>query len=84
MMVMRCEKPVDYDKYWNISPRRCGEEKQLYYLYALEDSYDEDYSFVRNIAESCRVETKVMISWWDAKVKCNSKCGYPEVHSEWN
>jgi len=88
MVVMRCEEPIDYDRYWDISPQRCGgsgidgAEKQRYYIYNVEDSYYQDFD-VRYIAESCRVETKVMISRWDVKVKCNSKCGYPEVHSEY-
>ncbi|MCI12854.1 kinase R-like protein, partial [Trifolium medium] len=41
---------------------------------------------VSNIEESCRIETKVLISRRDGTVKCNdtSKCEYPEkVHTEY-
>jgi len=78
---VRCEKPVDYltGIYWDIiSSERCGEEKQ-YYSYLVQG--DEHVS---NIAESCRVEMKIMMSGWDGRVICNSsKCVYPEVHSEY-
>ncbi|CAJ2677396.1 unnamed protein product [Trifolium pratense] len=86
ILVMRCEKPVDNHYYWNISSEMCGggidgEEKQYYYLYVGYVIFELSY-----IAESCRIETKVMISDWDEKVICNdtSKCEYPEkVHTEY-
>ncbi|MCH98943.1 kinase R-like protein, partial [Trifolium medium] len=94
IVVMRCEKPVDYGNYWDVSSKRCGggggggggndgEEEQYYSYVVVNYFYYRDF-VVKYIAESCRVEMKVMISRWDEKVKCNSsKCGYPEVHSEY-
>ena len=78
---MRCEKPVDYqeDSYWYISSERCGGEEKQYYSYLVDGVEDVSYK-----AESCRVEMKVVMSGWDTRVICNSsKCGYPEVHSEY-
>ncbi|XP_058750158.1 rust resistance kinase Lr10-like [Vicia villosa] len=82
--VLRCEKPVDGDWYWGISSESCvggidvDEENQYSYLYGVDDSFESE---VRDIEESCRIEMKVVISWWDGKVKCNNK--YPEVETEY-
>ncbi|GAU39851.1 hypothetical protein TSUD_68990 [Trifolium subterraneum] len=91
IMVMRCKKPVEDPYYYeSISSEGCGggidgEEKQ-FYSYVMEIDGEESLS-VTHIAESCRIEMKVMISsWQDGKVKCNDKrkCGYPEeVHTEY-
>ncbi|MCI07451.1 kinase R-like protein, partial [Trifolium medium] len=87
MVVVRCKKPVDI-WYWDISSERCGGEKKQYYSYFIVNQnpprfYHSDF-VVGNIEESCRIEMKVTVNrWWDEKVKCNRKCGYPEVHSEY-
>ncbi|PNX72860.1 receptor-like protein kinase, partial [Trifolium pratense] len=93
MMVMRCEKPVDYgdeNVCWDISSENCGGEEKQYYSYVVmntdfvEDRFFHSEFVVGNIEESCRIEMKLMVSKWDEKVKCNRKCGYPEeVHSEY-
>ncbi|CAJ2677398.1 unnamed protein product [Trifolium pratense] len=92
IVVMRCEKPVEFVNYYeSISSEGCGggggidgEEKQ-FYSYVMQIDGEESLS-VTHIAESCRIEMKVMISNWDEKVICNDKrkCGYAEeVHSEY-
>ncbi|PNX73678.1 receptor-like protein kinase, partial [Trifolium pratense] len=89
IVVMRCEKPVEFDNYYeSLSSEGCGgggidgEEKQ-FYSYVMEIDGEESLS-VTHIAESCRIEMKVMISNWDEKVICNDKRKCPEeVHSEY-
>jgi hypothetical protein len=91
IVVMRCEKPVEFVNYYeNISSEGCGGggidgEENQFYSYVMEIGGEESLS-VSHIAESCRIEMKVMISDSDEKVTCNDKrkCGYPvEVHSEY-
>jgi hypothetical protein len=85
MMVMRCKKPVDYHDadYWDISSEKCGGEETQYYSYVAMNGYFRSNFAVRNVEESCRIEMKLTVSMWDGKVKCNRKCVYPEVHSEY-
>jgi hypothetical protein len=82
--VMRCHKAVNDGNYWDISSEMCGgTKKQYYYSYVVVNGFNYEDFFVRNIEESCRIEMKVMVKSWDEKVKCNSMCEYPEVHSEY-
>jgi hypothetical protein len=84
MMVMRCKKPVYHGgDYWDISTEKCGGEEKQYYSYVVMNGYYNTKFVVENIEESCRIEMKLTVSKWDEKVKCNRKCGYTEVHSEY-
>ncbi|GAU39845.1 hypothetical protein TSUD_68930 [Trifolium subterraneum] len=88
IVVMRCEKPVEFVNNYRSISEECGggidgKEKQ-FYSYVME--IDDESLSVTHIAESCRIEMKVMMSSWDEKVICNDKrkCGYTEeVHTEY-
>ncbi|KAK2384297.1 rust resistance kinase Lr10 [Trifolium repens] len=81
--VMRCEKVVYHGNYWDISSERCGGEEKQYYSYFVTNRLNHRDFVVENIEESCRIEMKLMVGRWVEKVKCNRKCGYTEVHSEY-
>jgi hypothetical protein len=80
---MRCEKVVYHGNYWDISSERCGGEEKQYYSYFVTNRLNHRDFVVENIEESCRIEMKLMVGRWVEKVKCNRKCGYTEVHSEY-
>ncbi|PNX83033.1 kinase R-like protein, partial [Trifolium pratense] len=84
MVVLRCEKAVDYYAYRDISLEKCGGEEKQYYSYVVMNDYYGTNFVVENIEESCRIEMKLTVKKWDEKVKCNRKCRYPkDVHSEY-